>query len=270
VGGAGWQAQGMDDTRADPLVTARALVTERFPGARAAFLAGSSTSATRSPTSDLDVVVVVGDDDPDAPFRETTGRDGWLVELFVHTPASIGHYRRLERESHRPVLDLMCACGTPLLGPDAAAVAASARGSLAPGPAVGPDEWERRRYVLTDLLDDLRGTGEDDGSGTAAERAFITSRLLEETAHAALLHRGEWVHTGKAAARALAVADPNLLTRLVDACRAAFEGQPQSLDAVVTEVLDAVGGPLREGYRAVGTRSGTPGRSTGEPGGTVS
>jgi hypothetical protein len=242
----------MPDVRADPTATARALVQDRFPAARAAFLAGSSRAPVRSTTSDLDIVVVVPDDDEAAPFRETTSSGGWVVELFVHTPTSLHHYRTLERGTHRPVLDLMCAQGMPLTGVDSEAIAAAARASVEGGPQLSDGEWERRRYVLTDLLDDLRGTTGHDDRAVRADRAFVTARLLEETAHTALLHRGDWAHTGKAAARALGDADPHLLNRLVDACRAAFEGRPESLDAVVTEVLDAVGGPLREGYRAAG------------------
>ncbi|MEW1679049.1 nucleotidyltransferase domain-containing protein, partial [Streptomyces noursei] len=38
----------------DPVITARELVQDRFPTARAAFLAGSVLTDRRTPTSDLD------------------------------------------------------------------------------------------------------------------------------------------------------------------------------------------------------------------------
>jgi hypothetical protein len=244
----------MDHASADPVVTARTLVAERFPETRAAFLAGSATTSARTSTSDLDVVVVLPEDDPTAPFRETTRCAGWLVELFVHTPASLRHYREAERERNRPVLDLMCALGHPLLGPECDEVAAGARAALANGPVLDGRERERRRYVLTDLLDDLRGTTGHVDAATTADRAFVSARLLEETTHLALLLRGEWAHTGKAAARALSALDPDLLERLVAATVSSLQGRPGALDAVVSEVLLDAGGPLREGYAAAGER----------------
>lgn len=244
--------------------TARSLVEQRFPGVLAAFLAGSATSSRRSPTSDLDIVVVLDDDDPDAPFRETTSSAGWTVELFVHTPSSLAHYRERELIDHRPVLDLMCADGFALAGPRCTDVAAAAAASLARGPQVSPDQWQRRRYVLTDLQDDLRGLAVA-GEAMAAERVFVAARLLQEVSHTALLQRGAWAHTGKAAARALETCDPPLLARLVSAHREAVEGQVEAMDEVVTEVLERLGGPLREGYVSAGVRGDGPGTRSDVP-----
>ena len=67
----------------DPVLTARALVRDRFPAARAAFFAGSVLTDRRTPTSDLDIVVLV--DDPLAAGRENLTYRGWPVELFVQT-----------------------------------------------------------------------------------------------------------------------------------------------------------------------------------------
>jgi hypothetical protein len=53
----------------DPEADARALVTERFPAARAAFLGAGVLSAHRTPTSDLDIVIVA--DGPPVPYRES-------------------------------------------------------------------------------------------------------------------------------------------------------------------------------------------------------
>jgi hypothetical protein len=65
----------------DPTAAARALVLERFPGARAAFLGGGVLSPRRTATSDLDIVVI---DATLGPFRESLRWQGWPAELFVH------------------------------------------------------------------------------------------------------------------------------------------------------------------------------------------
>jgi hypothetical protein len=51
----------------DPVADAQALIAERFPAARAAFLGGGILSARRTSTSDLDIVVVID------------GPPGWTV-----------------------------------------------------------------------------------------------------------------------------------------------------------------------------------------------
>ncbi|MEU5117082.1 nucleotidyltransferase domain-containing protein, partial [Streptomyces longwoodensis] len=70
----------------DVLDVARALVLERHPDARAAFLGGSVLTSRRTARSDLDVVVLL--DGPPAPYRESLRYGDWPVELFVHTEDS--------------------------------------------------------------------------------------------------------------------------------------------------------------------------------------
>jgi len=72
----------------DPVADARALVSERFPTALAAFLGGGVLSDRRTPTSDLDIVVIVGV--LPAPYRESMTWRNWPAELFVHQPDTVG------------------------------------------------------------------------------------------------------------------------------------------------------------------------------------
>jgi hypothetical protein len=71
--------------RSDPVAVARELVAERFPVLRAAFIAGSVLTRHRTPTSDLDIVVLLAG--PPAPYRVNLRHRDWLVELFVQTEA---------------------------------------------------------------------------------------------------------------------------------------------------------------------------------------
>ena len=55
---------------------------------------------------------------PPAPFRETTRHAGWIVELFVHTPASYLRFIEREISERRSPLLHMCGEGRLLIDGD--------------------------------------------------------------------------------------------------------------------------------------------------------
>ena len=123
---------------------ATSLVDERFPNARAAVLAGSAADGSANEFSDLDIVVVL--EGAPAPFRETTRVGDRLVELFVHTEASLEYWFDQDRQQGLPTLANMLATGVALSGADA--VKRRAREHVAAGPAPWTDEqFQYRRYV---------------------------------------------------------------------------------------------------------------------------
>src|SRR5688572_9677802 len=101
-----WEDPGMP---MDPLTAARTLIAHRFPHARWAILTGSVLTAARTPGSDLDIVVLLPDDDPLAPGRESLRFADWPVELFIHHADSIEHYLTREFAERRPALCRMLA-----------------------------------------------------------------------------------------------------------------------------------------------------------------
>jgi hypothetical protein len=225
----------------DPVTDARTLVSERFPTALAAFLGGGVLSDRRTPTSDLDIVVIVGD--LPAPYRESMTWRNWPVELFVHRPDTIGAWFAKDVARRRPTLARMCTDGVVLTDADgtAAAVRNQARTVLAAGPPpLGPAELDRRRYGLCDLLDDLAGTGDE------GERAIICACVLRDTAELALVTAGRWLGTGKWLLRELRAADPQLADQLI-----AARDDPARLAAMADGVLAVAGGRLWDGYRQV-------------------
>lgn len=231
----------------EPLAVAQHVVAEHFPDALAAFLAGSALTSRRTPTSDLDIVVVLAG--TPAPYRETLRVDGWVVELFVQTPTSLTRYWNLEAASWRVPLTRMCAEGHVLAtsGDAAADYQAEARSRLAIGPLVSAEKLMYRRYVLTDLLDDLRG------STDSTELSYISSSILNSASELVLLSESHWLGSGKWLARHLAEINADLGERLVKAQQALISvGDKIPLERAIIEVLDRVGGPLLEGYRADG------------------
>ncbi|MGW4300453.1 nucleotidyltransferase domain-containing protein [Streptomyces sp. NPDC004646] len=226
---------------------ARELVLERHPGARAAFLGGSVVTERRTAMSDLDVVVLL-EGEP-APYRVSFRGRGWPVEMFVHTEASWGAYVGREVRRGRSPLLFMCAEGELLFDVDGAGVriASEARELVEAGPpVVSRDEVDDLRYALTDLLDDLAG------SGDRSERLFIASELARRSAELTLVVRRSWRGGGKWLARRLEGAVPGLGERLRCGVREVLDGRDELLVSVVDEVLGEVGGRFWVGYRRGG------------------
>lgn len=233
----------------DVTEVARALVLERHPDALAAFLGGSVLTSRRTARSDLDVVVLL--DGPPAPYRESLRYGDWPVELFVHTEDSWHSFVTPEIAQRNSALLWMCADGALLLDADGtgARMAETAKRLAAAGPPPVTDTaLEDARYALTDLLDDFAAVTD------AGERLFVVAELVRRTGELALLTHGTWLGGGKWLARRLEPVAPDLAARLDEAAQAALRGVPEGLTSLVTEVLDAAGGPVWEGYRRSGPR----------------
>jgi len=225
--------------------TARALVAERFPGAVAAVLAGSTVNGVPTVTSDLDIVVVL--DGPPAPYRETIRAAGRPVELFVHTEDSLAYWYARDASDGHCTLAHMMATGAALTDDDRVSdLQASARRHVAAGPPVWTDaELAYRRYALTDALDDLAGATDQD------ERDVLASQITAMAAELALHTRGAWLGRGKWLVRQLRTSDARLCTDLMAAHRAAVsDGNTVPLTVICDRLLDEVGGRLTEGFSA--------------------
>ncbi|MFF0435422.1 nucleotidyltransferase domain-containing protein [Streptomyces sp. NPDC004327] len=233
----------MNDPDPDPVRTARELVRDRFPAARAAFLAGSVLTDRRTATSDLDIVVLL--DGPPAPLRENLIHRGWPVELFVQTEADWRRFAEQETAKRSSPLLAMCADGMLLVDADGlgAALQSEARERLAAGPPpLSERERDYRRYILTDLLDDLRGCTDP------AERVHLVAHTLQCASELVLLAGGHWLGTGKWLSRRLAAAAPGPHRALTESAARAIAGDTDAFTAAVTEVLDVAGGALWDGY----------------------
>jgi predicted nucleotidyltransferase len=231
--------------------TARALVDERFPEARGAWLSGSVVSGTATPSSDLDITVLLPG--PPAPFRESLEYNGWPVELFVHTAESVSHWIVKDIERRRPTLLRLIAHSVVVLDADGAgaALAEECAAILAEGPAPLSDaDLDKMRYGLTDILDDLADCTEP---VMTAAVAFAT---WEQAVRLLLAVDGRWWGTGKWLVRELRAYDAAHRTsyalRLHAALVSAVERDPVLLTVVAEEILERAGGRLWAGYRAEG------------------
>jgi hypothetical protein len=235
----------------DAVASAKALVAARFPEARAAWLSGSVVAGTATPTSDLDITVLLPG--PPAPFRESLEYDGWPVELFVHSRESVAHWIKKDLERRRPTLVRLISSGVVLLDVDGAGVALAEECAavVAAGPGPLPDaDRDSMRYGLTDLLDDLADCIEP------VMTAAVAFSTWEAAAKLLLAIDGRWWGTGKWLVRELrdqdAARGTSYALRLHAGLVAAVEGDPVLLAVVAEEILEAAGGRLFSGYRLEG------------------
>jgi nucleotidyltransferase-like protein len=237
--------------RPDPVQTARAVVLERFPDARAAWLGGSVARGTPSPTSDLDITVLLPG--PPAPYRDTLTVQGWPVGLFVQTDESLTHYRATDAARRQPTMLRLVGESIVLVDTDGsgARLQADCLAQIAAGPQpLTETELLTARYEITDLLGDLTGAADPD------ERTVVAQLLWTELAQLLLAGAGRWIGTGKALLREVRGYDaetgstyaPALLTAVRQA-----PDDPSSLSALADQILAPYGGRHHDGFRLAGS-----------------
>jgi hypothetical protein len=190
---------------------------------------------------------------PPAPFRESLHRDGWPVELFVHTRESLEHYRGADQARRQPTTQRLLGESVLLLDVDGsgAVIARQALAEIEAGPRpLAPAEVAAARYALTDLLEDLLGARDDD------ERLAVATVLWRTAGDLLLLGLGRWTGTGKGLLRELRSLDDEhgstWAARLAAGVRAASGGRVEPLVAVVEDVLAPHGGRRFDGHRVGG------------------
>lgn len=239
------------DMSIDGFDIARNLVCERFPGVRAAWLGGSTVLGTATPTSDLDISVLLAG--PPAPYREALRYQGWPVELFVHTAEAMRHFLEKDRKARRPATLRLIGRSLVLLDIDGSGeyLQKMCAAELAAGPdPLSDEELQSARYGITDRLDDLAGCADDD------ERLLIAADLWRTTADLLLTGHGHWTGTGKWLHRELAAFDRDTgaeyAKALAHGVRAVARGDTEPIVETVTQVLDIFGGRFFDGFTAPG------------------
>ncbi|MER5382059.1 nucleotidyltransferase domain-containing protein [Streptomyces sp. NPDC002688] len=222
------------------------LVEALFPQALGAVLGGSAAAGRSTPTSDLDIGILLPDSA--ASGREVIRHEGRLVELFLNSIGDVPKFFEWDRARRRATVVFVYAQGVTLTDPHGHA--ARTRQLAEKVVAVGPppltaEQWRHGRYVLTCYLDDRV----DSPPSRRHEQLVIADHLLREAAELVTAHHGAWTGIGKWLPRRLVAADPDLGTALLDGHQTVAEqADPTPLAAAVKELLELIGGPLREGY----------------------
>jgi hypothetical protein len=169
--------------------------------------------------------------------------------VFAHTGAGLAEIFAADRAGRRGTMLFIYAESVPLRDPHghAAALRAEARAQVEAGPdPLTPKERDDARYGLTDLLDDLTDLHD------RHEQLAVADRVLAAAAVLLCDHRRAWRGNGKWLPRRLTAADPALGRALLRAhLTLAEHADPAPLTTTAYEILDLVGGPLREGHSGV-------------------
>ena len=229
------------------LDAARSIQSQRYPGAAAVFAAGSLVRGEGTAFSDLDLVVVYSA--LPRAYRESFIFQGLPVEAFVHDPETLEYFFvEIDRASGIPALPQMVVEGREIPNTtDLSRVLKARAAALINGgpPPLDSESERRRRYTVTDLLDDIREPR------SREELVASGARLFEELADYHLRSSGHWSARGKAIPRALQRADPALCTRYCQAFESLFrEGSGDYVIQLTENLLKSHGGVLFDGYRS--------------------
>jgi hypothetical protein len=234
------------ESRIAPEACVRAVCAERYPEASVVFLAGSVMQGHGTRFSDLDLVVV--HERLHHAYRESFIANGWPVEAFVHDPETLRYFFGTDRANGVPTLASMIVDGIAL--PAASDFARTIATAAAEALRAGPPSWAEKerqfsRYLISDLIEDLREPR------SRAEFQASVSRLYEMLANHFCRSRGEWSARGKAIVRRLHEVDPSFALEFTRAFQSAFEtADAESLFRVAQRTLEPDGGFLFAGYRA--------------------
>lgn len=235
----------MTSERPDAIEVARRIWRARYADARVVLLAGSVVRGEATAYSDLDVLVVY--ERVEHAWRESFLAEGWPVEAFVHDPATLRwFFDEVDGRNGVPSLAWMAMEGVAVTPDDplARTVKALAQAALDAGPPAWSEAERRmRRYVIADLVEDLRAPR------SHAERVAAGARLYELVADTILRGSGRWSGRGKSIPRVLARHDAALAARFVAAFDALFAGDAADAIALCDDVLAPLGGMLFDGHR---------------------
>ncbi len=215
----------------------------RYPRARIAIVAGSTARSERTHTSDIDLLLIDDDlfaDDAQGSEAATFEFEGEVLEVFAYTAAGFETWAHRGIAQHRPVIVHMLVEGVPVRpGPGLDGLRARWGAVLAAGPVLGETESRFRRYVITDLLDDLQDATDP------LERHVVAGLLFERIAELMLLADGQWIGSGKWLPRRLRAWSPERADRLSAPLLA---GDISGFAVCVSEELTSAGGRLQAGY----------------------
>ncbi|TFD93691.1 nucleotidyltransferase domain-containing protein [Jeotgalibacillus sp. R-1-5s-1] len=229
--------------RLDPIQASKAFVNEYFPDCNAAVLAGSASRGEATPTSDLDIVVF--DPGIKQSYRESLIKYDWPIEVFVHNLNSYVHFFEDDCKHGKPSMPHMVACGIVLKrSNELDQIRKEADLMLKKGPAPWSESTVAlKRYMITDLLDDLMG------SNDRGEDIMITAELSILLQEFMLRVNNRWIGSSKWMIRELKRFDPDYAEAFTEAFDQLYtSGDKAAVKKLVEESLQTHGGLLFEGF----------------------
>ncbi len=237
----------MTRAKYSPLFVTKDLLENRYKGAEVIFLAGSVMRGEASTYSDVDIVVVFPN--VERAYRESFYHLEWPVEAFVHDPETLRHFfEDVDWPEGNCTLAEMVHEGieTPGATSFSEGLKSMASKVLAEGPPkLAPSDIDDRRYLISELVDDVRDPR------SRHELVASATRLYAELADFHFRSRGNYSASGKAILKRLKKADPAFLRSFTEAFDALFisGGGPAKVIELTEALLAPYGGFLFGGYR---------------------
>lgn len=229
----------------EPKATALEIVNNKYPDAEVVFLAGSVVRGEQTLFSDLDLVVVFKE--LEYAWRESFVYGDWPVEAFLHDPHTLRYFfESVDAPSGRPSLAKMIVEGVAL--PVENNFSIQMRRLAQEVIETGPPPWDQSmldsaRYMITDLIDDLRAPR------NKAEALAAGALLYEKLAEFYLRSQGLWSARGKAIPRSLQKISAPVAEQFQVAFNLLFvQGDSSEVIGLAETILAPQGGFLFEGF----------------------
>jgi predicted nucleotidyltransferase len=218
-------------------------VSFRYPIFTGIFFYGSHALGTPNSASDVDIIVVF--EKPISPFREKISHDGLLFDVFLYDQESLHGALHIGRsENNFIVIDSISSAKILIDKKSALAnLQESARFLRQKGPTQINIQSERQ--FLTGVIDDLCADQADDEYRTAQLVELYTAVMGIQ-----MKIRGMGGYSRRDAAKALSKGNENLARSLNMAFKQAILGKDVDFIKLAQAILNDLGGPLRDGYRA--------------------
>ncbi len=230
------------------LVSAREYVTTEFPNCILAILAGSVVRGEGTDTSDLDIVII--SDEEELPYRKSLIFQKWPIEVFVYNHKSYKEYCQRGIDQARPSLISMIVEGIPIVDKEKNFHLLKREGEeiLKQGPKeLTTAETENYRYMITDLIEDLKGSVDH------YESIFVVNKLSFILSEFIMRINRRWIGDGKWTYKALKEFDDNLAENFTEVFSVFYsKGDKEKLIEFTEKILEPVGGLLFDGYRRKG------------------
>lgn len=209
-----------------------------FKDAECGIVAGSIMRGEGHAHSDIDLVVLYGDDFEDVR-RESHMYKDTPIEVFIHNRQAQNYFFESDQKRGIPTMNAMVAEGI-IIGknPDYAIRQKEyAQSILDSGPPdLTPVEFDRKRYMITDKIDDLR----DPRDGGA--KMAVLCNLFEVAADFYLRAQKEWSGTTKGLVKRLRQVDAEFCDHYIQAFQSGFAGDADAVIDLCEEILSPYGG----------------------------
>lgn len=236
----------------NPREVVLALWENKYPDAKAIFLAGSVMRDEATAYSDLDLVVLY--ETLEHARRESFFSGGWPIEAFVHDINTLQYFfESIDGPSGCASLAKMIIEGTVI--PEENAHTHDAKQLAQAYLAGGPPAWDQQtlnnaRYTITDLIDDLRAPRNH-------QEIYATgAQLYSQLADFYFRSRGQWSAKSKTIPRALRKTAPLIAEDFLQACDLLFgQGDPKAVIDCAEKILAPYGGFYFEGHQMSAPKS---------------